>query len=85
MGSRASGRIPRLSSLRRTPAGHVRMAACLGCGHMAPLPVRELIRRYGELVPLEMALLHLRCEECQGSKVEARLVPLCESGCRRWR
>ena len=47
------------------------MAVCTNCGHMAPLPVRELISRYGELCAVEMALIHLRCEECQQSKVEA--------------
>jgi hypothetical protein len=85
MDSRASERLPRLASLRKTPRGFVRMAVCMNCQHMAPLPVRDLLRRYGEVCPAEMALIHLRCEECQGSKVEARLVPLCEPGCRRWR
>ncbi len=61
------------------------MVVCLGCGHSAPLPVRELIRRYGEACLVELALMHLRCEECQQSKVEVRLVPLCEPGCRKWR
>jgi hypothetical protein len=54
------------------------MAVCLNCQHVAPLPVRDLVRRCGELCPVEMALIHLRCEECQGSKVETRLVPFCE-------
>ena len=85
MGSRAFDRIQRLSSLQRTPRGFVRMAACLACGHLAPLPVRDLVRRYGEMCPVEMALLHLRCEDCSQSKVEARLIPLCEPGCRKWR
>jgi len=78
-------RTPRLFGLRQTPPGFVRMAVCLNCRHMAPLPVRDLVRRFGELCPVEMALLHLRCEECEQSKVEARLIPLCEPGCRRWR
>jgi hypothetical protein len=47
------------------------MAVCLTCRHMAPLPVRDLVRRYGDLCPVEMALLHLRCEERQQSKVQA--------------
>jgi hypothetical protein len=51
------------------------MAVCLNCQHTAPLPVRDLVRHYGELLPAEMALLRLRCEECQQSKVEARLMP----------
>jgi hypothetical protein len=85
MGSRASDRILRLSSLLQTPRGFVRMAVCLSCSHMAPLPVRDLVRRYGEMCLVELALMHLRCEECQQSKVEARLMPLCEPGCRKWR
>jgi hypothetical protein len=85
MGRRASDRLPRLAGWRQTPQGFVRMAVCLNCRHMAPLPMRELLRRFGELCPVEMALLHLRCEECQQSKVEARLIPLCEPGCRNWR
>ncbi len=28
---------------------------------------------YGDLLPVEMALLRLRCEECQHSEAEARL------------
>jgi hypothetical protein len=78
-------RTPRLFSLRQTPPGFVRMAVCLNCRHMAPLPLRDLVHRFGELRPVEMALLHLRCEECGQSKVEARLIPLCEPGCRRRR
>jgi hypothetical protein len=85
MGSRASDRLPRLADIRQTPRDQVRMAVCQACQHMAPLPVRELIRRYGDSCPVEMALIHLRCEECRQSNVEARLVPLCEPGCRRWR
>jgi hypothetical protein len=34
----------------------VRMVVCLNCQHMAPLPVRDLVRRYGDLFPVEMAL-----------------------------
>lgn len=44
MGSRASDRTPRLAALRKTPQGFVRMAVCLNCRHMAPLPVRDLSR-----------------------------------------
>ena len=28
---------------------------------------------YGDLLPVEMALLRLRCEECQHNEAEARL------------
>jgi hypothetical protein len=70
MGSRSPDRTLRLATLKNTPRGYVRMAVCLNCQHMAPLPVRDLVRRYGDLFPAEMALLRLRCEECQQSKVE---------------
>jgi len=85
MDRHALDRHPRLRSWRQTPQGFVRMAVCLNCRHMAPLPVCDLVRRYGELCPIEMAVLHLRCEECRQTKVEARLMPLCEPGCRKWR
>ncbi len=85
MGSRSPDRTLRLITLKQTPRGFVRMAVCVNCQHMAPLPVRDLVRRYGDLFPAELALLRLRCEECQHSKVEAKLIPLCEPGCRRWR
>ena len=61
------------------------MAVCLNCQHMAPLPLRALVARYGETCPVEMALLRLRCEGCRQTRVEARLIPLCEPGCRKWR
>ena len=85
MGSRSSDRIHRLISLRQTPPGCVRMAVCRKCGHMAPLPVRELLRHFGDLEPVDMALLRLCCEECGERKVEAKVMPLCAPGCRNWR
>jgi hypothetical protein len=51
----------------------VRMLVCVNCQHMAPLPVRDRVRRLGGQFPVEMALQRLRCEECRQSKVEARL------------
>lgn len=44
-----------------------------------------MIRRYGELVPVEDVLQRLRCEECRASEVEMTLARLCEPGCRHWR
>ena len=84
-GSRYPDRIPSLRFLCRTAHGFVRTAICLNCRHMAPLPIRNLVRRFGELYPIDEALMTLRCEECGQSKVEARLIPLCEPGCRHCR
>lgn len=73
----ASDQHTRLSNLQRTPRGPVRMAVCVACDRMAPVPIRELARRSGEACLVELALLRLRCEECRHSQVEARL---CEPG-----
>jgi hypothetical protein len=67
------------------PLGFVGIVLCLNYRHMVPLPVRDMVRRYSELYPVEMALLHLRCDRCRESKLEARLIPLCEASCRWWR
>jgi len=60
LGSDTSDRIPRLSSLRRTLADFVCMAACRGRRRSSPMPLPELITRYGELFLLELAQLHSR-------------------------
>ena len=60
IGSDASDRIPRRSSLQRTLAGFVCMAVCRDRGRSSPMPLPALITRYGELFPLEMAQLHSR-------------------------
>jgi hypothetical protein len=49
------------------------------------LPLRALIRRYGELLEVEMALSHLRCEHCQAAEPDLLLCRLCEPGCHNWR
>lgn len=85
MAARNPHRIPRLYSLRTTPPGFVRLAVCRNCGHMAPLPLRDMIRRYGELFPIDEVLWRLRCEDCRAREVEMRLARLCDPGCRNWR
>jgi len=52
---------------------------------MAGLPVRQLIRRYGDLYPVEDALISLRCDDCGSRGVTARLARLCDPGCPRQR
>ena len=76
---------PGLWSCTLTPHGFVRMAVCQNCRHMAPLPVRELVRRFGQQYPLDLAVKRLRCQRCRQCRVEAQLIPLCEPGCRRRR
>ena len=75
----------RLRNLRDTPPGNVWMGKCK-CGHLAPLPVAALIRRYGELFPIEQAMFHVKCSACGKSGTsETKLLRLCEPGCGRHR
>ncbi len=53
----------RLRNLQDIPRGNVWMAKCR-CGHLAPLPVASLIKRYGELFPIEQAMFHVKCSAC---------------------
>lgn len=85
MGGRSPERTPRLRTLRSPGRGYVWLASCDECGHAAGLPVRQLIARFGELYPIEAALWSMRCDECKGRKVSARLARLCDPGCGRQR
>ena len=82
----SSDRIQRLSHLRTTAPGFLRIAWCKSCSHMAPFPLGVLIRRLGETHPVEAALWRLRCEAC-GARggAEARLLRLCDPGCPKQR
>jgi hypothetical protein len=66
----------------------VRLVRCRQCQHTAPLPLplplRDLIRRYGELVRVEAVVPHLRCEDSGAVKAELTLARLCEPGRRPW-
>lgn len=76
----------RLRSLRNAAPGWLWIACCGACGHMAGLPVRQLLDRFGELYPVDAALTKLRCTACdQGGQVTTRLARLCDPGCRHWR
>ena len=85
MGGHSPDRTPRLRSLKNPGPGYVWLASCDGCGHMSGLPVRQLIARFGELHTVDAALFSLRCDECKGTKVSARLARLCDPGCGRQR
>ena len=75
----------RLRNLQDAPRGNVWMAKCR-CGHLAPLPVAALIKRYGELLPIEQAMFHAKCSACgKSGTAEAKLLLLCELGCGRHR
>jgi hypothetical protein len=52
---------------------------------MAGLPVRQLLKRFGELFPVEHAMFKLKCDECGSTKVAPRLARLCDPGCQRRR
>ena len=75
----------RLRNLREAPRGNVWMAQCR-CGHLAPLPVASLIKRYGELFPIDQAMFHVKCSACgKSGTAERKLLRLCEPGCGRHR
>jgi len=76
-------RQPRLGSLRQTPAGWVRVAACSSCSHKGPLPIDHLIRKHGELAIVEV--VGLRCTACHGYGAGVLMLKLCEPGCPRQR
>lgn len=85
MGGKDPNRQPRLRSLRDTAPGWIRLARCQACRHQGLLPVDALIRKWGDLHPIEFALLSLRCTECGARDVRHTMVRLCEPGCPRQR
>jgi hypothetical protein len=65
--------------------GWIQIAAC-PCGHMAPIPVDRLIKRYGELLPVDQAMMRLRCAKCgEVGTAKAKNMRLCEPGCPKQR
>jgi hypothetical protein len=85
MGGKDPNRQPRLSSLRGTPPGWIRLAACNGCRHKGNLPIDRLIMKHGEIALVEFALVGLLCTACGHRGASALMVRLCEPGCPRQR
>jgi hypothetical protein len=85
MGGKSMSRMMRLRSMREPGPGHLWMAVCQHCGHMGAIPVRQLIRRYGELYPIDTVMMTLKCDECGKSRAEPPLCRLCDPGCGRQR
>ena len=85
MGGPNPDRMMRLRSLKTPGRGYVWLAVCDKCGHASGLPVSLLLRRFGELYPVEHAMFPMRCSECGGERVSARLARLCDPGCGRQR
>ena len=82
---RGPDRQRRLHSMLDPGRGYVWLAVCDACGHASGLPVRQLLNRYGDLCPVNQAMGHFRCAECQGQRVSAKLARLCDPGCGRQR
>jgi hypothetical protein len=80
MGGKDPNRQPRLGSLRQTPAGWIRVAACNSCSHKGPLPIDHLIRKHGELAIVEVVMVGLRCTMCRGYGAGVLMLKLCEPG-----
>lgn len=85
MGGKDLNRHPRLHSVRETPRGWIRLATCNARGHKGPLPVQQLIRKYGELEAVEFALVTLKCTAFGERGATATIIRLCEPGCPRQR
>jgi hypothetical protein len=85
MGGKDPNRQPRLSSLRNTPPGWIRLASCNNCAHKGLLPVEHLIRKHGELAIVELVLVELKCTACGGHGASALMLRLCDPGCPRQR
>ena len=85
MGGKDPNRRPKLQSLTQTPPGWIRLAACTSCEHRGPMPVQQLIRKFGELHLMEFALISLKCTACGGRGASALMLKLCEPGCLRQR
>lgn len=78
-------RIPRLRDWTRMPSGYVQTARCRGCGHLAALPVALLLRRFGELTPIERISHRITCSACQGRAIDIKMMRLCDPNCSRQR
>ena len=69
MGGKDPNRQPKLSSLKITPVGYVRLARC-----------DRLIRKH-----VEFALVTVRCTACRGVGARAVMLRLCDPECPKQR
>jgi hypothetical protein len=54
--------------------GFRRMAQCLSCSALFPLPVKELVVQFGADAPLDQALASLSCPHCHVASVGVTMV-----------
>ena len=86
MGSRNADRVLRLKALTQAAPGWIWTARCGDCGRMACLPVSQLLEKFGDVHPVHVAMLKVRCTGCnQTGQVTAKLARLCDPGCGRAR
>ena len=85
--SRSLDRQPHLRIWAADRPGYIVMGVCTKCRRVAPFPIDALIKRFGEIYPVEQALMKLHCAGCQtwGRDIEPRWFRLCDLGCPRQR
>ena len=73
---------PRVSAWRSEAPGWLWVVVCSTCGHRGPLPLKLILRRFGELCAQESALMSLRCMGCgELGRCQAGHVRLCDTSC----
>lgn len=78
-------RTPRLRDWGVAIHGMLRAARCRSCGHVAALPVAQLLRRFDGRTPIADLQARMVCSACGGRSVDVRTIRLCEPGCPRQR
>jgi hypothetical protein len=73
MGARNPNRMQRLRSLKYCGPRYVWLAVCDRCRHIGALPVWQLLRRFGELAPLESATVKLRATNAAATRCRPAL------------
>ena len=86
MGSRNADRVLRLKALKQAAPGWIWTARCGACGRIALIKISQLLERFGDAHPVDVAMLKVRCTGCnQTGPVTAKLAGLCDPGCGRAR
>jgi hypothetical protein len=85
MGGKDPNRQPKLSGLKITPLGSIRMLKCDHCRRLAPIPIEQLIRKHGPNALVEFASAAVRCSGCKGVGARAVMLRLCDPDCPRQR